>query len=80
MTPVLAALEVTSGLGLVISILLMGMLFLFWVISLFLVVSDSISAGMKIVWFIVLTCFAPIAIPLYFLARARRTPPAAAAQ
>ena len=67
-----AALQLTSGLGAVIAFGLLGLLFLFWVVSLFLLVTDSISVGAKILWFVFLTCLAPIAIPIYFVARARR--------
>jgi hypothetical protein len=68
----LASLELTSGIGALISIVVLGSIFLFWIVSLFLLVGDSISFGAKILWFIALTCLAPFAIPLYFLARARR--------
>ncbi len=69
---VLAALQLTSGIGAVIAFVLLGMLCLFWVASLFLLVVDSISIGAKILWFVFLTCLAPIAIPIYFVARSRR--------
>ena len=68
----MASLQLTSGIGVVISLLVLGTIFLFWVVSLFLLVGDSISVGAKILWFVALTCLAPFAIPLYFLARARR--------
>ena len=68
----LAAFQLTSGIGAVISIVVLGTIFLFWVIALFLLIGDSISLGAKILWFIALTCLAPFAIPLYFLARSRR--------
>ena len=45
------------------------------VLSLFLLVSDSISVGMKVVWFAALTCLAPFAIPLYFIQRSRHAQP-----
>jgi hypothetical protein len=35
-------------------------------------VADSIGLGAKIVWFICLTCLAPITIPIYFVTRTRR--------
>ena len=44
-------------------------------LSLFLLVSDSISVGMKVVWFAALTCLAPFAIPLYFIQRSRHAQP-----
>ena len=74
----LASFQLTSGIGAVISIVVLGTIFLFWLVSLFLLVGDSISLGAKILWFIALTCLAPFAIPLYFLARARRSQPAPA--
>ena len=67
-----AAFQLTSGIGVLVSLVVLGTLFLLWVVSLFLLVGDSISLGMKILWFVLLTCLAPIAIPVYFLARARR--------
>ena len=66
-------LELISGLGALIALTLMSMLFLFWVLSLFLLVSDSISFGRKVVWFVALTCLAPFAIPFYFIARSRHS-------
>jgi hypothetical protein len=67
-----AAWEVTSGLGLVVSIVVLGGLFFLWLSALFMLVADSMSLGGKIIWFICLTCFAPIAIPVYFVTRTRR--------
>ena len=74
----LAAFQLTSGIGAVISIVVLGTIFLFWLVSLFLLIGDSISFGAKILWFIALTCLAPFAIPLYFLSRSRRSQPATA--
>jgi len=68
----LAAWEVTSGLGLVVSIVVLGGLFFLWLSALFMLVADSIGLGAKIIWFIALTCLAPIAIPVYFVTRTRR--------
>lgn len=67
-----AAWEVTSGLGLVVSIVVLGGLFLLWLSALFMLVMDSMGLVAKIIWFICLTCFAPIAIPVYFVTRTRR--------
>jgi hypothetical protein len=67
-----AAWEVSSGLGLVVSIVVLGGLFFLWLAALFMLVADSIGIGAKIVWFICLTCLAPIAIPVYFVTRTRR--------
>jgi hypothetical protein len=72
----LGAIELTSGIGLVISIIVLGGLFVLWIFSLFLLVVDSISVAAKIVWFILLTCLAPIAIPVYLILHHRRTAPA----
>ena len=68
----IASLQVTSGFGLVISILVLGALLIAWVASLFLLVVDSISVLAKIAWFLFLTCVAPIAIPVYLILRHRR--------
>ena len=67
-----AAWEVSSGLGLVVSIVVLGGLFFLWLTALFMLVADSIGLGAKIVWFICLTCLAPISIPIYFVTRTRR--------
>jgi hypothetical protein len=66
------SLEVTSGLGLVLSILILGALAIAWLVSLFLLMTDSISVLAKIVWFLLLTCLAPVAIPVYLILRHRR--------
>ena len=68
----IASLQVTSGFGLVISILVLGALLIAWIVSLFLLVVDSISVLAKIAWFLFLTCVAPIAIPVYLILRHRR--------
>ena len=68
----LVAFELMSGIGAVIVFLLLALLFLFWVLSLYLLVTDTIGVGAKVLWFVFLTCLAPIAIPVYFLVRARR--------
>jgi hypothetical protein len=68
----IAAIEVTSGFGLVVSIVVLGALFLAWIVCLFLLVGDSISVVAKILWFVFLTCLAPIAIPLYLILRHHR--------
>jgi hypothetical protein len=61
------AIELTSGFGVVISIVVLGGLFILWIFCLFLLVADSISVLAKIVWFVFLTCLAPIAIPIYLI-------------
>jgi hypothetical protein len=67
-----AAFSLTSGIGLAISVVVLGILFLAWVVALFLLVVDRISIGAKIVWFLALTVLAPVAIPVYFVLRWRR--------
>ena len=64
--------DVTSGAGAVISLVLVSLLFFLWLVALFMLLVDSISVGAKIVWFVALTCLAPIAIPIYFVVRHRR--------
>lgn len=73
---VIGSYEVTSGFGLVISILVLGLLAIAWLVSLFLLMVDSISVLAKIVWFVLLTCLAPVAIPVYLILRHRRHSPA----
>jgi hypothetical protein len=68
----IASFELTSGFGLVLSILVLGLLLIAWFVSLFLLVVDSISILAKIGWFLLLTCLAPIAIPVYLILRHRR--------
>ena len=72
---VVGSFEVTSGFGLVISILVLGLLAIAWLVSLFLLMVDSISVLAKIVWFVLLTCLAPVAIPVYLILRHRRHAP-----
>jgi hypothetical protein len=69
---VVAAYQVTSGTGAAVSIVVLSILFLVWVWSLFLLLVDDISIGGKLVWFLVLTCLAPVAIPVYLILRHRR--------
>ena len=68
----IASFELTSGFGAAISIFVLGILAIAWVVSLFLLVVDSISVLAKIGWFLVLTCLAPIAIPVYLILRHHR--------
>jgi hypothetical protein len=68
----IGSIELTSGVGVVISIIVLGGLFVLWLFSLFLVIADSISVFAKIVWAILLTCIAPIAIPIYLILHHRR--------
>lgn len=70
---VLGSLQLTSGWGVVLSIIVLGGLFLVWLFTIFLLVTDSISVLGKIVWFILLVCLAPIAIPVYLLLHHLRT-------
>lgn len=63
----LGSLELTSGWGVFLSIFVLGGLFILWIWSVFLLVTDSISVIAKIVWFILLVCLAPLAIPVYLI-------------
>ena len=58
---------------LVLEIVLVIVLFLAWVVSLFLLVLDSISFWQKVVWFLALTVLAPIGIPAYLITRRGRS-------
>jgi hypothetical protein len=69
----LGSLELTSGWGVVLSIFVLGGLFILWLWSVFLLVTDSISWIAKIVWFILLVCLAPLAIPAYLILHHHRT-------
>jgi len=69
---IVASFELTSGAGAVISIIVLGALFVLWLYALFVLVADSISVGAKVLWFVLLTCLAPIAIPVYLILRSRR--------
>jgi hypothetical protein len=68
----LGSIQLTSGVGVVISIIVLGGLFVLWIFSLFLIIGDSISAFAKIVWLILVTCVAPLAIPVYLILHHRR--------
>ena len=69
----LGSIELTSGWGVVLSIFVLGGLFILWLWSIFLLVTDSISVIAKIVWFILLVCLAPLAIPAYLILHHHRT-------
>ncbi len=69
----LGSIELTSGWGVFLSILVLGGLFILWLWSIFLLVTDSISVIAKIVWFILLVCLAPLAIPAYLILHHHRT-------
>jgi len=64
-----ASLELTSGWGVVLSIIVLGTLALVWVVALFLVIVDAMSVGAKILWILFLIVLAPIALPAYLLVR-----------
>ena len=57
---------------LVIGLTLATALFVAWVVSLVLLVADSISTGSKVLWFVLLTILAPISVPVYLFLRRRR--------
>jgi hypothetical protein len=65
----IASLEVTSGWGAVLSIIVLGTLALVWLVALFLVLVDTMSVGAKILWILFLIVLAPVALPAYFLVR-----------
>ena len=67
-----AGLEVTSGEGAFVSIVVLSLLFAAWLIAPFALLVDSISIGAKINWFPAITCLAPLAIPIYLVLRHRR--------
>jgi hypothetical protein len=69
---ILGSLQLTSGWGAFLSIVVLGGLFLIWLVTLFVIVTDSISVLAKIVWLILVTCLAPIAIPVYLILHHRR--------
>ena len=58
--------------GLVLGIVGLSIVFVAWIVSLFVLVFDSISNGAKVVWFVALTVLAPVAIPAYLALRVRR--------
>jgi hypothetical protein len=72
MSALLASLQLTSGWGAFLSIVVLGGLFLIWLVTLFVIVTDSISVFAKIVWFVLVTCIAPLAIPVYLILHHRR--------
>lgn len=69
----LGSVELTSGWGVVLSIFVLGGLFILWLWSIFLLVTDSISVIAKIIWFVLLVCLAPLAIPAYLILHHHRT-------
>ena len=56
----------------ILGFIVLAVLAVAWLVSLFLVVVDSIGVGAKIVWFLALTLLAPFAIPIYLVTRHRR--------
>jgi hypothetical protein len=62
----LLALE-AGGFGLLLALLFLGLGLVLWILSLALLVGDSISPVMKVLWLVALTCLAPFAIPVYLL-------------
>ena len=56
----------------ILGFILVALLAVAWLVSLFLVVVDSIGVGAKILWFLALTLLAPFAIPIYLVTRHRR--------
>jgi hypothetical protein len=72
LAPLIGSIQLTSGIGVVISIIVLGSLFVLWLFSLFLLITDSISAFAKVIWAILLICIAPLAIPVYLILHHRR--------
>jgi hypothetical protein len=70
------ALLVASN-GVVISIVVATVLGVLWLVTMVAVALDSISVGGKILWWVLVTLLAPIAIPVYFVLRHRRSTAAA---
>ena len=56
----------------ILGFIVIAVLAVAWLVSLFLVVVDSIGVGAKILWFRALTLLAPFAIPIYLVTRHRR--------
>jgi hypothetical protein len=56
----------------ILLLIIAAVLFVAWIVSLFLLVVDSIGVGAKVVWFLALTLLAPFAIPVYLVTRRRR--------
>ena len=56
----------------ILLIIVAAVLFVAWLVSLFLLVVDSIGVGAKIIWFLALTLLAQFAIPIYLVTRRRR--------
>jgi len=77
MSALVGSLQLTSGWGAFLSIIVLGGLFLIWLVTLFVIVTDSISVFAKIVWFVLVTCIAPLAIPIYLILHHRRVTHAA---
>jgi hypothetical protein len=56
----------------ILGLIVVSVLFVAWIVSLFLLVVDSIGVGAKILWFLALTLLAPFGIPIYLVTRRRR--------
>ena len=57
---------------LILEILLMSALAVLWLVTLFLIVTDDISVGAKVLWALLTIVLAPFAIPVYLILRHRR--------
>lgn len=64
--------QVASTAGGAAIALLMAALFVAWLVTLFLVLVDSISVVAKLLWLVAVTCLAPFAIPVYAVLRHHR--------
>lgn len=57
---------------LILELTVAAVLLVLWLVSLFLLVVDTIPLGAKAVWALALTVLAPLAIPVYLVVRRRR--------
>jgi hypothetical protein len=60
-----------------LEIILLTVCVIIWLVTMFLVIKDPISAGMKVLWLLALIVLMPFATPAYLLARHLRRPPQA---
>jgi ABC-type multidrug transport system permease subunit len=57
----------------VLALVAASTLFLIWVVAIAVLFTDAISIGEKLLWFVALIVLAPVAVPVYFLVRSRRS-------
>jgi hypothetical protein len=61
----------------VVSIVVATILGVAWLVTMFVIGFDSLPVGGKVLWWVLVTLLAPIAIPVYFVLRHRRSTAAA---